>query len=134
MPRARKKKTYSDTVSESVFQAHVIQTARLNGFKVPREDPLAPPLDLCMHIYDSRKSAGIGFPDLVLCHPARHILILAELKTERGRLRAEQKLWREVLERVEEASGGAVKYRLWRPSMWDSIVAELGGRDSRLFV
>lgn len=133
MPRA-KKKTYEESLSEKVFQSHVMQTARLNGFRVPREDPLAPSLDLVVHIYDSRKSAGAGYPDLTLLHPGRSVLYLVELKSEKGRLTPEQKLWRAALEPLEDASGGIVRYRLWRPSMWPEIIYELGGKDSRLFV
>jgi hypothetical protein len=130
----RSRKTYEHTVSEKAFQAHVIQCARINGFRVGREDPLSPHLDLIMHIHDSRKSAGVGFPDLVLAHPKRPVLYLVELKTERGRIRPEQKIWKGVLERIEAASCGVVRYRLWRPSMWESIVEELGGADAKLFV
>lgn len=133
MPRTRKKKTYAHTLSEKAFQAHVIQAARMNGFRLAREDPLAPHLDLILHIFDSRKSTGTGFPDLVLVHPKRREVWFCELKTEAGKLSPDQKLWKSALEAVEAATP-KVKYRLWRPSMWPEITKELGGVDSRLFV
>lgn len=126
------KNSYEHTVSERVFQAHVIQTARLNGFRVAREDPLQPPLDLIMHIHDSRKSQGVGFPDLVLCRPGADKepgrLILAELKSEKGRLRPEQKLWLSALKTCP-----GVEVYVWKPSQMDEVVQVLGGYDSRLF-
>ena len=85
-------------------------------------------------MHDSRKSMGKGLPDLLMIHPGRLEVWFVELKTERGRLKPEQKIWGKVLSAVEKASGGRVKYRLWRPSMWERIVQDLGGRDSRLFV
>lgn len=132
---ARPSKTYEHTVSEKVLMARVIHVLRVAGFRVNRPDPLLPPLDLFMHIFDSRKSAGVGFPDLNGVRPEPHLdLWYIETKTEKGRLTADQKLWKGVLESIEEASGGRVKYRLVRPSTFPDLVKELGVRDSRLFV
>jgi hypothetical protein len=105
----------------------------VNGFVVPRKDPARKPLDLIFHPYSSKRSTP-GFPDLTMVHPQRNVLIFAELKTEKGRITQEQGLWGEALRRVEEASGGVVRYRLWRPSHWEEIVEELGGMGCRLFV
>lgn len=59
-----------------------------------------------------------GFPDLVLLAPTR--VLWRELKTMRGRVRPEQKVWlAELQARGEDA-------RIWRPSDWPSILAELG--------
>ena len=132
MAPRKKQRTYEHTVSEKVLMAHVIQLLRVNGFRIPREDPLSPPLDLFMHIFDSRKSAGVGFPDLNAVHPDRLELWYIETKTEKGRLTPEQKLWKRVLEAVEIASGGRVKYRLVRPSTLKALAEELGGYDPRL--
>ena len=43
-----------------------------------------------------------------------------ELKTERGRLSADQRLWLDVLFRCNE-----VETYLWRPQDWDRIVETL---------
>lgn len=52
-----------------------------------------------------------GWPDLVLCRPPR--LIIAELKTDRGRLDADQAGW---LDDLELCSRPPEIYRTWRPA------------------
>lgn len=126
--------------NESTFQTHVIQVARLNGFRANREDPLQPPLDLIMHIHDSRKSQGVGFPDLCLVRPAKideegeivapARLIFAELKSSKGRIQPEQQLWLSALKTL----GPPVEVFLWRPEDFEDIKRILGGTDNRLFV
>lgn len=93
-----------NTVTEKEFQARILTIAKLYGW-------------LCYHVPDSRMVTCRGFPDIVLCKSGR--FIMAELKTERGKLRAEQVQWLEAL----RASG--VEAYLWRPSMWDKIVETL---------
>lgn len=90
--------------TEAGFQRAVTELAELYGW-------------LVYHTHDSRRSAP-GFPDLALAKGGR--VILAELKAERGRLSATQERW------VREA--GAV---VWRPSMWELIVATLEGGPCR---
>lgn len=63
--RPRKIAPYHRRITEAQFQARVVEIARANGFKVPRKDSLARPLDLIYHAHDSRRSVP-GFPDLVL--------------------------------------------------------------------
>ena len=95
--RPRKIDPYLRRITEGQFQARVVGIARENGFKVPRKDPLARPLDLVYHTHDSRRSVP-GFPDLVLCKPASEAgeepgrVIFAELKKETGTLEPEQRL------------------------------------------
>lgn len=89
---------------ESVFLQEIRQVATLLGWRV-------------YHTHDSRRS-DVGFPDLVLAKPGR--LIFAELKTERGRIGAEQAEWLEVL-------GTAAESYLWRPADRDDIIAILKG-------
>jgi hypothetical protein len=72
------------------------------------------------HTPDSRRS-NPGYPDLVLCHPQRGETIFCELKTERGRLRPEQIVWRDAL-----VLSGA-RWYLWRPSMFAEVEAVLKG-------
>src|SRR6266545_1968611 len=96
-------------ISEAQFQQRMFDLARLTGWH-------------CVH-YRAAWQGGKwrtpmigdkGCPDLILAR--RGVVILAELKTESGRLSPEQTAWRSAL--GEHA-------RLWRPSDWDAIAAEL---------
>ncbi len=93
-------------VSEKQFQAQVIAAARLAGWFV-------------FHPYDSRRSES-GFPDLVLAHPQRKRLLFRELKSLRGRVRQEQRVWLWVLRQCGQDA------RVWRPDQWSEIRRELG--------
>ena len=66
-----------------------------------------------MHITDSRRSAAVGFPDLVLCHPLTGRTLYVELKTSTGKLRPEQVTWMRALTLSNEAY-------VWRPEHWAS--------------
>lgn len=90
--------------SEKQFQAAVVRLAKLHKWAV-------------YHTWNSRKSDP-GFPDLVLVR--RGTLIFAELKRQTGRVTREQAEWFGLFDEVE-----GVHARLWYPSMWPAIVAEL---------
>ena len=93
-------------VSEKAFMQSVIELARVTGW-------------LCYHTHDSRRSQA-GFPDCVLVRGER--LVCLELKTERGRLRPEQKVWLAALAKTE------AEVCLVRPSQWESLVELLSPR------
>lgn len=99
--------------SERDLQAYVADLCHLAGC-------------LYFHCHDSRRSPA-GFPDGVIIRPPERYpapwLIFAELKSERGRLSRAQQGWAAALRGVEEATGGALAYRLWRPSERDAIAA-----------
>ena len=59
-------------------------------------------------------------PTLVLCKPP--VLIIAELKTDNSTITDDQADWLTDLRQVP-----GVRVRLWRPSLWSAIVAELTG-------
>lgn len=90
-------------LTEKQFQQQVVDLARLFGYFV-------------YHTYDSRRSEA-GYPDLTLLRGQR--LIFAELKTEKGRIRPTQQVWLDALK-----AAGQEAY-LWRPSMFETIVATL---------
>ncbi|MDE3097635.1 MAG: VRR-NUC domain-containing protein [Chloroflexota bacterium] len=90
---------------EGDFQARVVTLAETTGWR-------------WWHDYDSRRNAR-GFPDLVLVR-GEH-LVFAELKTARGSLTREQRIWLVALTRVANASGGAVSVYHWRPGDWSQI-------------
>lgn len=58
-----------------------------------------------------------GVPDLILAR--RGVVILAELKSDRGRLTLEQMAWRDAL---------GQHWRVWRPADLPRIVEELSAR------
>jgi hypothetical protein len=75
---------------------------------------------LYFHDADSRRN-NAGYPDLTCVHPQRGVTLFCELKTERGRLRPEQIIWRDAL-----ILSGA-RWYLWRPSDWQEVEAVLKG-------
>ena len=91
----------SARTSEKEFQGQVLDLARLSSW-------------LCYHTHDSRRSAP-GFPDLVLVRPPR--LVFAELKSEEGRIKPEQKVWLEALSNCTEAP----ESHLWRPRNLEEV-------------
>lgn len=80
-------------MSEATLQVRVEAIARVHGW-------------LAYHTHDSRRSQA-GFPDLTLVRDGR--IVFAELKSETGRLRPEQREWLEQL-------GRATEVWVWRPS------------------
>lgn len=90
-------------MSEKEFQGHVLDLARHHGW-------------LCYHTFDSRRSQP-GFPDLVMVRADR--LLFAELKTEKGKLSAEQDNWINVLREFGNdvvANSHHFYPFVWRPS------------------
>jgi hypothetical protein len=110
-------------MTEAQFQAQVVQLAGLLGWS-------------WYHTHDSRRSPA-GFPDLVLWHPGDVIrergvrgperrvnarFLLAELKTDKGRLSPEQ---RDTIATMAQAG---VAVHLWRPRDFDDVKAVLERR------
>ncbi len=87
-------------VSERDFAQLVVDFAQLRGWRVYRT-------------WNSRHSPE-GFPDLVAVRAGR--LVVAELKTTRGKLSAAQQDWANAL-----AQTTGCEYFTWRPSDWDEI-------------
>ena len=82
---------------EAQLQSMVVDLAKWCGY-------------MCYHPHDSRRSVP-GFPDLTMVHTRNGRLIFVELKSEKGRIRPEQKVWLELLGRHHEAY-------VWRPIHW----------------
>ena len=61
-----------------------------------------------------------GWPDLACLKPPR--LVLAELKTDRGRLTPAQQHWLTALQQVT-----TIATHLWRPEHWETVVQVLVG-------
>ena len=97
----------AEQVSERTLQDTIVRLAKVFGF-------------LAYHTYDSRRSAP-GFPDLVLCHPERGETLFMELKTQKGKVRKEQRQWLDALQ-----AAGQRAY-LIRPLDMDRVEAILRG-------
>ena len=93
-------------MTEAQFQEAVVQLAQLTGW-------------LVYHTFDSRRSQA-GYPDLTLVKGRR--LVFAELKSQAGRVSAEQQQWLGALREANPAS-----VFVWRPQDWDAIETLLKG-------
>jgi hypothetical protein len=97
-------------LSEDDFQQQVLDWAQLRGWRIAHVR--------AAQVRDGRWATPVtgspGFPDLVLAR--RGVVLLAELKSETGRFRPGQREW---------LAAADTHGRLWRPSSWDTVVAEL---------
>lgn len=99
------------TVTERDFQAAVIETAHVFGWRVAHFRPAR-----TAHGWRTAVAGdGSGFPDLVLLHPGRREIIARELKATGGKLSREQAQWLADLEACGVDSG------VWCPDDWDEI-------------
>lgn len=87
---------------ENEWQAEVVKAAKLGGWRV-------------YHTYNSKRSVK-GFPDLVL---VRDSTIFAELKTNAGKVGAEQEEWLAALARAGQ------EVYVWRPGDFEEVRATL---------
>lgn len=104
-------------ISEEDFQRRVIDTAKLNGWKVVHFRKVKMPSGK----WATPLQGDAGFPDLALAHGGR--VLLVELKTDTGQVEDHQAEW---LNEIGQEHG-----RVWRPRDWDVIVAELSRRATR---
>jgi hypothetical protein len=97
-------------MSEEDLQAQILQLAKLEGW-------------LRHHTRPARTQDGgwrtplqgdKGYPDLTLAHPDG-LVVIAELKTQRGKPTVEQDVWLDAL------NGAELYSACWRPSDWDFI-------------
>jgi hypothetical protein len=103
-------------MSEAIFQAKVIQLAKMNGWRVFH------PMKMQARdgSWRTALSGDKGWPDLALAHRDRGFII-AELKTDKGRLTEEQQQWLYHLAPWAEC-------HLWRPEDLNKIAARLSTR------
>jgi hypothetical protein len=98
----------ANKLTEKAFMAQVVKLATLCGWRV-------------YHTHDSRRCVP-GFPDLVLVHRKRALVVFAELKVGKGKLTPEQEAWLDDLRECGE------RVRVWRPEQGPDIEALLTGR------
>ena len=115
----KKSKDKLPQLSEKMFMSRVVAGARALGF-------------LVYHTYDSRRSAK-GFPDLVMCHPKTGELLFIELKTDTGKVSAEQQIWLDALTNCKYWQGSKALMScnfhpmVLRPARWDDFWEMLKG-------
>jgi hypothetical protein len=104
--------------TEASFQAAVVDLARLRGWRIHHARPA--------RTADGWRTAIIGdpgWPDLALARGPR--LILAELKSARGKTSDDQREWLGHLITAADASAGALEVHVWRPADWPAVKAAL---------
>lgn len=103
------------TLSESDFQAQLIDVARALGWRVAHFRAAR-----TAHGWRVPVAAdGAGFPDLLL---VRERVVVAELKAAKGRVTAEQEAW------LEAFRFAGVEAFIWHPGDFDEAVAVLRRR------
>lgn len=98
-------------LSEADFQRRVMDAARVAGYRVAHFRPALTQRGRWV----TPMSGDTGFPDLVLAKGG--VVLCAELKRDGGKPTPEQLLWLDAL-----GDHG----RLWRPSDWPQMLADLG--------
>lgn len=97
--------TYRARQTEAQFMAAVVQFAEQMAW-------------LVVH-FPRMQGNPAGFPDLLMFRDGQ--TILAELKTERGKLSVNQARW------LLDFDARGIRCYVWRPSDWDEIAATLRG-------
>lgn len=108
-PPARPRRTrrgYLPAESEAAFQQKVINYALFKGWRMYH------PPDNVPSKRGKVQRVTAGYPDLTL---VRERVLFAELKSEKGRVKPEQREWHDALR-----DAGAEVY-IWRPSDWEHI-------------
>lgn len=108
--------------SELECQATIIATAKLAGWRCHAQR--------AAFTGDGRVVTPIqghrGFPDLVLAHPRRRLLIVAELKRHKNTVEPEQRIWHAAL-----AAAGVPVSIWWVPEQQQAILAFLTDQGPR---
>ncbi len=109
-------------LTEDMLQHAIVSYARYHGWKAAHCRRARATIGGVETWRTPMAADGNGWVDLVLCHPVRGLALFAEIKTETGVRSPEQEAWADWL----IACG--LKYRLWKPSDWPFVRAELSGK------
>lgn len=101
--------TYDALISEAALQRAITDACDVLGLHY-------------FHIRDSRGQQATGFPDLVIANWRAGALHVWELKSERGKLSAEQEAWHQALLGCQRLDVAIV-----RPHSEDWALAQLQG-------
>jgi Holliday junction resolvase len=109
-------KPLAGELTEEQWQQRVVTFATLNGWR-------------SYHTFDSRRSDP-GFPDLVMIRDG--VLIVAELKTDKGKVTKAQMEWLALFASVQAQTNAEIGAYIWRPSEWATIQRILARRQPLL--
>ena len=96
-------------ITEAELQQRIVQAAGLYGWRVAHFRPAR-----TAQGWRTPMQGDVGVPDLILARDGQ--VLLAELKSARGKTSPDQELWLEAL---------GHHARLWRPADWPAIQNEL---------
>lgn len=105
--------TLTRTLTEAEWLTRVVDTARIHGWHAHHARPAR-----TARGYRTALQGDRGAPDLLLARDG--VVLLAELKTDTGRLGPGQRDWL-------DACGDHA--RLWRPRDWDAVLATLNRQE-----
>jgi VRR-NUC domain len=105
-------------LSEADWSRRVLDAAKLFGWRFAHFRPAQ-----TVKGWRTAMQGDKGWPDLVLLRPPR--LILAELKSDTGRVSPEQSDW---IAQLAEVPG--LEVYIWRPSNWEIVYTTLA-KESR---
>ena len=106
----------SPPLTETEFMRQVLELAAMLGWSAAHFRPALTSRGWRTPV---QGNLGAGFPDLVLASPTRGRLLFVELKSDVGKLSADQAA---VLAALEAAGA---QCRVWRPRDFDDIAADL---------
>lgn len=131
-PEEWERRAYYASWTESVLQRGILDLCATMGLLV-FHDPDARRCPHCKRMVVDNRARG--FPDLFIVRPPKigrrgPYIIVAELKTEVGTMRPDQKVWGAVLSAAAKMIPGFY-YGVWRPHHWPAIQELLtnGGSD-----
>ncbi len=112
-------------LSEVEFQRTVMEMAKALGWRVYHNRKTARRRRDGSIVHHTSYSGDGGFPDLVLARAGK--IIIAELKSERGKPSGDQVLWFTALGGLGDANAFSdlVGVYLWKPSDMDKIEERL---------
>lgn len=107
----RQVEAINESISEKEFMTMVIELCHLYGWRAAH---FRTSLSQSGRYFTAVQGDAAGFPDLVLVRDGR--AIVAELKSEKGKVTSIQKDWLDTLSTV-----AGIGVYVWKPSDWDKI-------------
>ena len=103
-------------ISEKEWQDQVVELATMHGWLWAHWRAA-----MTQHGWRTPVSGpiGAGFPDLILIHPRRQLVVFVELKRDGQHPTREQRAVHDVLRR------SGLRVETWHPADWDEVVATL---------